>query len=69
LAELEKFDCQVFLNTLAKKGFSFTVVDHCRTMLKAILEEAVDADLIGKSPARKLMNPETPDRTFSLGHI
>jgi integrase len=59
LCELEKFHCQVFLNGLAEKGFSFTVVDHCRTMLKAILEEAVDADLIGKNPARKLVNPET----------
>jgi integrase len=59
LCELEKFYCQIFLNGLAEKGFSFTVVDHCRTMLKAILEEALDADLIGKNPARKLVNPET----------
>jgi integrase len=28
-------------------------------MLKAILEEALDAELIGKNPARKLVNPET----------
>ena len=46
LADLDKFACQVFLNDLAKDGFSFTVVDHCRTMLKAILEEAVDAELL-----------------------
>jgi integrase len=59
LADLDKFTCQVFLNDLAKRDFSFTVVDHCRTMLKAILEEAVDAELIGKNPARKLVNPET----------
>jgi integrase len=55
LCELEKFHCQVFLNG------SFTVVDHCRTMLKAILEEAVDAELIGKNAARKLVNPETKE--------
>jgi Phage integrase, N-terminal SAM-like domain len=61
LCELEKFHCQVFLNDLAGKGFSFTVVDHCRTMLKAICDEAVDADLIGKNPARKLVNPETKE--------
>jgi len=61
LPEVEKFHCQVFLNDLAEKGFSFTVVDHCRTMLKAILEEALDADLIGKNPARKLVNPETKE--------
>src|SRR5205823_5509493 len=61
LCELEKFHCQVFLNGLAERGFSFTVVDHCRTMMKAILEEALDADLIGKNPARKLVNPETKE--------
>jgi integrase len=59
ICEVEKFHCQVFLNGLAEKGFSFTVVDHCRTMLKAVFEEALDADLIGKNPARKLVNPET----------
>jgi integrase len=61
LCNLEKFNCQVLLNGLAKKGFSFTIVDHCRTMLKAVLEEALDADLIGKNPARKLVNPETKE--------
>jgi hypothetical protein len=59
LTDLDKFACHVFLNGVAKRGFSFTVVDHCRTMLKAILEEAVDAELIGKNPARKLVNPDT----------
>ena len=61
LSELDKFKCQIFLNALGNRGFSFTVVDHCRTMLKAILEEALDADLIGKNPARKLVNPETKE--------
>jgi integrase len=67
LARLDKFRCQTFLNDLAMPreraphGFSFTVIDHCRTMLKAILEEAVDAELIGKNPARKLANPETQE--------
>ena len=77
LAKLDKFKCQTFLNDLrekahrprskkprtgtAKNGFSFTVIDHNRTMLKAILEEAVDADLIGKNPARHLENPETEE--------
>jgi hypothetical protein len=61
LCELEKFHCQVFLNDVAGKGFSFTVVDHCRTMLKAICDEALDADLIGRNPTRKLVNPETKE--------
>ena len=30
-------------------------------MLKAVLEEALDADLIGKNPARQLVNPETKE--------
>src|SRR5580658_493564 len=34
LCEVEKFHCQVFLNKLAERDFSFTIVDHCRTMLK-----------------------------------
>ena len=59
LRDLEKFHCQMFLNKLAAQNFSFTVVDHCRTMLKAILEEALDAELVNKNPARKLDNPET----------
>lgn len=61
ISKLDKFECQTFLNKLADKGRSFTVVDHSRTMLKAILEEALDAELIGKNPARKLVNPETEE--------
>src|ERR1700676_803493 len=59
LSEIDKFRCQVFLNKLAEKGFSFSLVDHNRTLLKSILEEAIEADLIGKNPARKLKMPET----------
>lgn len=57
LALLDKLKCQIFLNDLAEKGYSFTVVDHCRTMLKAIMSEAVDQDLIFKDPTRKLCTP------------
>jgi integrase len=59
LAEISKFDCQMLLNSLAEKQFSFSVINHCRIMLGAVLDEALDADLIGKNPARKLENPET----------
>src|SRR5207237_8130860 len=34
---LDKFLCQIFLNDLAGKGFSFTVIDHCRIMLRPTL--------------------------------
>ncbi len=60
LTELDKFDCGIFLNQVAA-GFSETVVQHCRTLLKAILEEAVEADLIRKNPTRKLALPEMPE--------
>lgn len=66
LSDVDKFRCQVFLNDLAKRGFSFTLVDHNRTMLKAILEEAVEAELIGRNPARKLKMPETKE---SVRHV
>lgn len=59
LSEVDKFRCQIFLNDLAASGFSFSLVDHNRTLLKAILEEAVEAELIGRNPARKLKMPET----------
>lgn len=64
LGTLDKFKCQVFLNRLAEDDYSFTVVDHCRTMLKAIFAEALDADLVLKDPTRKLENPTTrePER-------
>jgi integrase len=67
LARLDKFRCQMFLNSLVEPregvplGFSFTVVDHNRTILKQILEAALDADLIGKNPAKKLKNPDTKE--------
>jgi integrase len=61
LAEMDKFKCQTFLNSLAEQGYSHSVVDHCRIMVKAILEEAVEADLIGKNTARHLTNPETKE--------
>lgn len=62
LGTIDKFQCQTFINDLAKAGYSHTVVDHCRTMLHAIFDEALEADLIAKNPARKLENPDTAER-------
>lgn len=73
LKKLDKFTCQMFLNELAgkpqaarkeierKTGFSLTVIAHCRSLLWAILDEASEAELIEKNPARKLENPDTPE--------
>jgi integrase len=63
LADLDKFELQAFLNDLAAQKYSLTVIDHCRTMLGAILGEATDADLIAKNVAKKLQNPETEEHT------
>jgi len=60
LSDLNKFTCQTFLNKLAEREYSFTVIDHCRTLLRVILEEAVEAELVGKNVARKLAVPELP---------
>lgn len=62
IGKLDKFKCQMFLNKLAEDDYSFTIVDHCRTTLKAIFAEAVDADLVLKDPTRKLENPVTRDQ-------
>lgn len=59
LSALDKFKCQMFLNKLAENGYSQTVVAHCRTMLKAIVAEALDAELISKDPTRNIATPET----------
>jgi integrase len=61
LAEITKFDCQILVNDLAGKGYSHSIVDHCRIMVGAIMEEALDAELIGKNVARKVENPETKE--------
>jgi integrase len=68
LSKLDKFNCQMFLNDLTTRkrpdgatGFCKDVIEHNAVMLKAILEEAFEADLIKKNPARKLKRPETPE--------
>jgi integrase len=65
LREIDKFACQSVLNELAAADYSASVIDHSRTMLHAIFEEALESDLIGKNPARKLETPSTrePDTT------
>ncbi|HVH86214.1 MAG TPA: tyrosine-type recombinase/integrase, partial [Terriglobales bacterium] len=59
LGEITKDDCQKLFNQLAKDDFSFSVIDHCRTYIKAVFEEAIDQDLVAKNPVRKTEMPET----------
>ncbi len=58
LVKLTKFDIQMHLNRIAGE-FSFSVVQKFRTHIKAILEEAIEQDLLIKNPARKLTIPQT----------
>ena len=47
---------QRWLNDLAKTR-SGSVVKHCRTFLRSILEEAADQDFLRKNPAKRLRIP------------
>ncbi|HYI97112.1 MAG TPA: tyrosine-type recombinase/integrase [Bryobacteraceae bacterium] len=58
LDHLDRFAIQMHLNELAKR-FSYSVVSKFRVYMKAMLDEALEQDLIVKNPARKLSFPET----------
>jgi integrase len=59
LCAIDKTDCQAMLNELANKDFSFSVIDHCRTLAKAVFEEALELELVAKNPVRKTEMPQT----------
>ena len=56
LAQIDKVMLQTHLNELAKKA-SEGRVKHARFYLKAIFEEAIEQEFVGKNPARKLVLP------------
>jgi integrase len=58
LSKLDKFTLQMHLNSLAEKH-SHSVCQKFRVHMSAILEEAVEQDLIVKNPVRKLAIPQT----------
>ncbi len=58
LSKIDRFSLQMQANRLAEK-FSRSVVNKFVTWSRAILEEAVDEDLLLKNPAKKLEMPET----------
>lgn len=71
LGKLNRFDIQLHLNGLSEK-FSRSVVVNFRTYIRAILDEALEQDFIGKNPARKLMLPVTrkpSKRTLAVDEI
>ena len=58
LKDIGLFELQAHLNKLAET-FSSSVVRHAYVNLRAIFNNAVELDFIGKSPARRLAMPET----------
>ena len=71
LGEMNRFAIQSHLNGLAER-FSRSVVVNFRTYIKAILDEALEQDFIGKNPARKLEVPRTrkpSNRSLSVDEI
>jgi integrase len=58
LVQLDKFMLQMHANGLAQK-YSESVVEKYLVWTNAILEEALDQDLVAKNPARKLDKPQT----------
>lgn len=58
LASIDKFTLQTHINSLAK-NYSRSVVEKALIWSRAILEEAVDQDLLNKNPGWKLEMPET----------
>ncbi len=58
LTKIDRFALQMQANRLAD-NFSRSVVNKFVTWSRAILEEAVDEDLLLKNPAKKLQMPET----------
>jgi hypothetical protein len=56
IVEIDKVMLQTHLNNLAKTR-SAGRVKHALVYTKAIFEEAIDQDFIGKNPARKLILP------------
>ena len=61
LGKFDKFICQDYLNTLAAKGYSQSIVSKAKTYLKAVLAEAVDQDYIAKNPAKKIKATSTKE--------
>jgi integrase len=66
LRNLDRPRLQQHLNSLAAAGYSHSIVQHTKSFLLSIFDEAADLDFVVKSPARRLEIPRTyPERTIS----
>lgn len=58
IEEITLTPLQLLVNSVAERGFSKSVVCKIRVYLKSCLEYAVDEDLLGKNPAKKIVLPK-----------
>jgi len=59
LGSISEYDLQVFLNGLAAKGFSETIVKHCYALLKSVFKMARKQKFVDENPAEDIFVPET----------
>lgn len=58
LRDLKRERIQLHINDMGAKSISFSIIHKVRTHLKAMLDEAIEADVITKNPARLLDLPK-----------
>lgn len=71
LAEVDRFQVQMHINTLAEK-YSQSVVEKARIWTRAILQEAFEQGFIPQNPAKRLTVPQTKKvckRTLTVEEI
>ena len=59
LRDLTRQELQEYLNDLGERQLSYSLIHKVRTLLKAVIDEAIEEDWIGKNVARKLKVPRT----------
>jgi hypothetical protein len=59
LGAISEYDLQVFLNGLADRGFSESVVKHCYALLKSVFKAARKQKFIDDNPAEDIFMPDT----------
>jgi len=72
LGDFDRFQCQTFINALAEKGYSESVVARCKTMLWSVFDTAVGLDLIPKNPMTKVSMPKckaTPEPVIDKADV
>lgn len=59
ITKITKLDCQKIINQMVEDGKKHSTMTNLKSCLTAVLESAVDEDVILKNPARNLQIPQT----------